>query len=111
MKKLLVLAVLFISFGFAEKALSDPYKGKEFPPDSVLANYFKIKNFTVIGKTKISENNYKVYFRIKTGPELYTGPPILCSGTIRKLDTGIWIGEELNIGTNSEILQKWQDQK
>ena len=48
----------------------------------------------------------KVYFKIKTGPELYTGSPILCCGTIRKLDTDFWIGDQVVIGTNAEILQK-----
>jgi len=85
---------------------AETYKGKDFPPDSVLGNYFKIKSFTVIGKSKIGEDAYLVYFKIKTGPEVYTGRPILCSGTVRKLDTDIWIGEKVVIGTDAEILEK-----
>jgi hypothetical protein len=107
MKKLFLLATVWSVFlGFAGNGLAEPYKSKEFPPNNVLSDYFKIKNFTVIGKTKISEDSYKVYFKIKTGPELYTGSPILCCGTIRKLDTDIWIGDQVTIGTNAEILQK-----
>ena len=107
MKKLFLLtSICSIVFGFVANGFAEPYKSKEFPPNGVLANYFKTRSFTVIGKTQLSEHTYKVYFQIKTSPELYTGPPVLCDGTVRKLDTDIWIGEEVNIGTNAEILQK-----
>ncbi len=107
MKKLFLLTIVYgVVLGFVANGFAEPYKGKEFPPDSVLASYFKIRNFKVLGKTKTSEDTYNVYFEIKTGPELYTGPPILCCGTIRKLDTDIWIGDKVIIGTDAEIIQK-----
>ena len=107
MKKLFLLAVFCgVLSGLIAPSWAEPYKSKEFPPDSILLKYFKIKAFTVIGKTKIAENTYKIYFQIRTGPEVYTGHPILGCATIRKLDTDIWIGDEVITGINSEILQK-----
>lgn len=107
MKTLFLLAVLCGSFaGFISTGWAEPYRSKGFPPDTVLSRYFKIKEFTVIGKTRIAEDSYKIYFRIKTGPAVYTGHPILGSAIIRKLDNDTWIGEDVVTGIQAEILQQ-----
>ena len=88
--------VLMFSLMVGSVAVAKEYVSKQIPSDLALVENFLVSeknkkkhewDIAILGKFKISEGNYQIYYKCVFKGKRFT----VNSKNLRRLDTGIWI--------------------
>ena len=85
MKRVVILSIICFALVFQSVSYAQPYKSSKFPPEKLLYQAFARVGCRglIIGKFKVSDNNYQIWLEYQKGKASRT--------ILIKLDTNIWI--------------------
>lgn len=101
MRKVTVVIVFICIFGFSSITFAGPYINTEFPPDQLITNCTPKnirKDLMYIGKFKIKEDLYRVYYWYDTRAGISVR-----YWNVTKLDNNMWIFDDSKTVTNISV--------